>query len=64
MTKRKALSSKNRPRGLHLSMYLVAWLVVDRFGIDGWQLGAIATFFAILFVATLVDFFAAKDVEL
>jgi hypothetical protein len=62
--KRKALSMKNKPRSLSLSWYAVVWLLMDRAQPAEWVWGVIGTFCALIFVATLVDFIRAEDVEL
>jgi hypothetical protein len=63
-TRRKALSSKNVPRRLHLMMYAVIWLLMDRFNPPGWAWGVVGTICAVMLMASLVDFFGAEDVEL
>jgi len=61
---RKALSGKNAPRSIRLSFYAVVWLLMDRLQPAGWVWGAVGLTCAILFVVSVIDFFAAEEVEL
>jgi hypothetical protein len=64
VNKRKALASKHAPRRLGLSLYAVVWLLLDRWQPPGWVWGVVGTVCAVVFIASLIDFFTAEDVEL
>lgn len=62
--RRRALAMKNTPRRLSLWWYALVWLLMDRWQPDGWVWGVVGTFCASVFIASVIDFFTAEDVEL
>lgn len=64
MNKRKALSPKNHPRRIPLTLFAVVWLLMDRFQPSGWVWGVVGTICAVLMILSVVDCFTAQDVEL
>lgn len=64
MNKRRALSGKNLPRGLHLQLFAVIWLLLDRLQAAQWVWGVVGTICFFLFIFLVYDFFSANDVRL
>lgn len=60
MTARKVIHVKHLPARLPLFQTLVAWLMLDRFQAPGWVWGVVGTFFALVWIGTVISMATQK----
>lgn len=64
MKKQKVIKRKNIESGLNLSLYVIIYLLLDRFNASPLVWGIVGTLCAIVFISTIISIFSQKKVDI